>query len=149
MSTRSQVLITVAVVVAGAAYMIVTTVRSGEALEYYKHVHEVVGAPATWKSRRLQLHGNVIQGTIVKRKGALDFRFGLHRGGAWVDVLYSGILPDSLKDCAEIVVRGQLQDAHTFAAREISAKCPSKYDGKRQPGQCGAAFRQQVLDHRR
>lgn len=149
MSTRSKILVTVAVVVGGAAYMIVTTVRSGEALEYYKHVHEVVGDPAAWKARRLQLHGNVVQGSIVKKPGSLDFRFGLHRGGAWVDVHYAGIVPDSFKDCAEVVVRGQLRDAHTFAAEEISAKCPSKYDGKRQSGQCGEAFRQQVLDHRR
>ena len=121
---------------------------SGEALEYYKHVNEIMDAPSAWQGRRVQLHGNVVGGTIVKRGGTLDFRFALHRGGKWVEVTYKGIVPDAFKDCAELIVKGELLDAQTFKADMISAKCPSKYDGKRKPGVCGETHREQVLAYR-
>jgi cytochrome c-type biogenesis protein CcmE len=149
MSTGAKIGVTIAIVVGGIGYMIFTTVSSGEALEYYKHVQEVMKEPAAWQGKRLQLHGNVVQGTVVKKPGSLDFRFGLHRGGEWIDVAYSGLMPDSFKDCGEAVVKGKLSGNRTFTAESISAKCPSKYDGKRQTGVCGEQFRAAVLAHRR
>jgi cytochrome c-type biogenesis protein CcmE len=142
------VVLSVLVVGGGVGYMVYTTVASGEALEYYKHVDEIMEAPAQWRGRRVQLHGNVVAGTIVKRGGSLDFKFALHRQGKWVEVAYVGIVPDAFKDCAELVVKGQLTDDQTFKADTISAKCPSKYDGKRQPGVCGESHRETVLAHR-
>jgi cytochrome c-type biogenesis protein CcmE len=148
MSTGAKVGITLAVLMGGVGYMIYTTVSSGEALEYYKHVHEVTDDPMAWKQHKLQLHGNVVQDTIVKRQGKLEFRFALHRKGKWIDVTYSGIMPDAFKDCAEVVVKGRVADKKTFAAEAISAKCPSKYDGKRQAGICGKKHTARVLASR-
>lgn len=142
------VVLSVLVVGGGVGYMVYTTVASGEALEYYKHVDEIMEAPAQWRDRRVQLHGNVVAGTIVKRGGSLDFKFALHRQGKWVEVVYVGIVPDAFKDCAELVVKGQLIDDQTFKADAISAKCPSKYDGKRKPGVCGESHRDEVLAQR-
>lgn len=131
------VALSVLVVAGGVVYMVYATVSSGAALEYYKHVDEIMAEPASWQGRNVQLHGNVVANTIIKRGGSLDFKFALHRRGEWVEVTYKGIVPDAFKDCAELVVKGQLSDARTFHARSISAKCPSKYDGKRKPGVCG------------
>ena len=142
------VAISVLVVGGGVSYMVYTTVASGEALEYYKHVDEIMDAPTDWRGRRVQLHGNVVAGTIVKRGGSLDFRFALHREGKWVEVTYKGIVPDAFQDCAELIVKGELQEDQTFKADMISAKCPSKYDGKRRPGVCGETHRDKVLAHR-
>jgi cytochrome c-type biogenesis protein CcmE len=147
--TRAKIGITVAVVAAAVAYMVVTTVGSGDALEYYKHVDEVMVRPDAWRGRRLQLHGNVVRGTIMKKKGTLDFRFALHRNGHWVDVTYSGLVPDSFRDCEELVVKGRMAGPRTFAADAISTKCPSKYDGKRQAGVCGEHHRVEVQAYRR
>jgi cytochrome c-type biogenesis protein CcmE len=148
MSLAVKVGITFAIIAGGISYMVITTVSSGDALEYYKHVQEVMKDPGQWRGKRLQLHGNVIQGTLVKKSGSLDFRFALHRGGQWVDVTYSGLMPDSFKDCGEAVVKGKLSGDRTFRAESISAKCPSKYDGKRQPGVCGEKYRAAVLAFR-
>ena len=48
---------------------------------------------------------------------------------ASIDVRYAGTVPDTFKDRAEVVVKGTLGDGK-FEAREISAKCPSKYAGE-------------------
>ena len=149
MGTKTKIAMTVAIVVGGIAYMIFTTVRSGDALEYYKHVDEVMADPDAWKGKRLQLHGNVVGGSVVKKEDTLDFRFALHRAGRWVDVTYNGLLPDSFKECREAVVKGKMAGARTFRATTISAKCPSKYDGKRQAGVCGERHRTEVMAQRR
>lgn len=148
MSTNTKIALTVAVLASGVGYMIYTTVSSGDALEYFKHVEEVVAQPTQWRGQRVQLHGNIVAGSIFKRSGSMDYRFALHREGQWVDVTYSGLVPDNFRDCAELVVKGKLVDTHRFAADEISAKCPSKYDGKRQTG-CGAELKPQVLAARK
>jgi cytochrome c-type biogenesis protein CcmE len=133
--TTRKILVTVAILFGAVGYAIYTTVSSGDALEYFKHVDEVMKSPDEWRQKRIKLHGNVVQGTVLKREGALDFVFALHRGGRFVDVAYQGIVPDSFKDCAEVVVTGRLQGSR-FKGEELSAKCPSKYDGVRNKG-CG------------
>jgi cytochrome c-type biogenesis protein CcmE len=147
-STGIKVALSVAVVLGGVVYMIATTVGSGEALEYYKHVDEVMSDPGRWRGRRLQLHGNVVAGSILKRKGSLDFKFAIHKNGKWVDVSYSGLVPDAFKDCAELVVKGKLGPDHVFFADSISAKCPSKYEGKLRKMGCGGDLLSAVLGQR-
>jgi cytochrome c-type biogenesis protein CcmE len=143
MRGTTKILITVAVILGGVGYAVYTTVSSGEALEYFKHVDEVMQRPELWRDKRVKLHGNVVAGTILKGERSLDFLFALHRGGRFVDVSYHGIVPDSFKDCAEVVVTGKLE-GNIFRGEEISAKCPSKYDGVRQTG-CGEEHRAAVL----
>jgi cytochrome c-type biogenesis protein CcmE len=143
MTIRTKIALTVAVIGGAVGYMIYTTVGSGTALEYFKHVDEVVPEPSRFQGQRLQVHGNVVAGSVLKRPGSLDYRFALHRGGQWMDVTYSGIIPDNFKDCAELVVKGKLLGAHRFAADEISAKCPSKYDGQRS-NECGGELLKEV-----
>jgi len=147
MSIGSKIAITVGCIAGAVAYMIFTTVSSGTAFEYFQHVDQVVSQPAKWKEQRLQIHGNVVAGSILKATGKLQFKFALHRGGKWVDVAYSGIVPDLFRDCAELVATGRLLDGHTFTADELSTKCPSKYDGKRAAG-CGEELLEQVKQQR-
>jgi cytochrome c-type biogenesis protein CcmE len=148
MKTGVKVALSVAVVAAGVGYMIYSTISSGEALEYYKHVNEVTHAPERWQGHRLQLHGNVVAGSILRKKGTLDFKFAVHKGGEWVDVHYKGLIPDAFKNCAELIVKGKLKDNRTFKAETISAKCPSKYAGKMRREGCGDKHLAKVKLHR-
>ena len=129
--------------------MIFTTLSSGDALEYYKHVNEVAKEPEKWMDRRLQLHGNVVAGSILKKPGSLDFKFAIHQEGSWIDIQYNGLIPDAFKDCAELVVKGKLLDRHSFKAETISAKCPSKYEGKMRRVGCGDNHLAEVKNHRK
>jgi cytochrome c-type biogenesis protein CcmE len=56
--------------------------------------------------------------------------FVMTEGGATLPVRYTGIVPDTFKDEAEVVVEGVLNpDKASFQAHTLLAKCPSKYEG--------------------
>jgi cytochrome c-type biogenesis protein CcmE len=105
-----------------------------EGTEYYKHVDEVMRAPEVWYGKRLQLHGFVVDRSILRKRDSLDYRFQLANNGASVSATYSGIVPDTFKDGSEVVVKGTL-GPHGFAVEPngVMAKCPSKYEPKSGP----------------
>lgn len=144
MTAGAKIGLSVGVVGLAVGYLVVSTVSGGEALEYYKHVDEVMAAPADWTGRKVQLHGNVVQGSILKKRGTMDFRFAMHKHRRWLEVTYSGLVPDAFKDCAELVVHGKLGADRVFRATSISAKCPSKYEGKLRTEGCGETLLPEV-----
>jgi cytochrome c-type biogenesis protein CcmE len=100
-----------------------------EGTEYYKHVDEVMTNPEAWHGKRLQLHGFVVPGSIMRRPDSLDWRFKVHSKGHVVTASYSGIVPDTFKDEAEVVLKGALtQDGFHVEEDGVMAKCPSKYE---------------------
>lgn len=103
----------------------------GEATEYYKHVDEVMVQPAEWYGKPLQLHGFVVRDSIMVRKNTMDYRFKVEQNGKIVDATYQGIVPDTFKDDAEVVLKGTLSaDGFKVHPNGVMAKCPSKYDPK-------------------
>jgi cytochrome c-type biogenesis protein CcmE len=133
------------VVVGAVGYMIVSSLSDGSALEYFLDVDKAVADPGKWKGRQLRLRGNVVKGTIQKKKASLDYRFAIFSKGKWVEVTYSGLVPDTFKDCAEIVVKGKLKTATEFEAHTLTAKCPSKYDKKQRLSGCGETLKPKIL----
>ena len=107
-----------------------------EGTEYYKHVDEVMANPEAWHGKNLQLHGFVVANSIKRRPDSLDWRFEVHSKGHVVRASYSGIVPDTFKDDAEVVLKGKLtSDGFHVAPDGVMAKCPSKYEAK--PGAAG------------
>jgi len=103
----------------------------GEATEYYKHVDEVMTAPTDWYGKKLQLHGYVVADSIMKRRNSLDYRFKVQSNGQIVDATYTGVVPDTFKSDAEVVLKGTLSpEGFTVAPNGVMAKCPSKYEAK-------------------
>jgi cytochrome c-type biogenesis protein CcmE len=99
---------------------------------YYKHVDEVMASPDQWRGKSLQLHGFVVKGSWGQKKNTLEYQFKVENKGKVVLASYTGILPDTFKDEAEVVLKGRLiNDAH-FAVEPngVMAKCPSKYEEK-------------------
>jgi cytochrome c-type biogenesis protein CcmE len=103
------------------------TLREGA--EYYKYVDEVVADRATWEGRRLQVHGYVVPGSIMRRPESLDYKFKIQRNGSVLDATYSGVVPDTFQDESEVVLKGRLTP-HGFETERngVTAKCPSKYE---------------------
>lgn len=97
-----------------------------EGTEYYKHVDEVMSDPAAWQGKRLQLHGFVED--LRQRPDSLDYRFRVRNNGKVVTALYSGVVPDTFKNGAEVVLKGRLgHDGFMVEPNGVMAKCPSKY----------------------
>ena len=100
-----------------------------EGTEYYKHVDEVMSEPAAWYGKKLQLHGHVVDGSILRKRDSLDYRFQVHANGKVVTASYAGLVPDTFKDGAEVVVKGTLgPDGFVVEPNGVMAKCPSKYE---------------------
>ncbi len=108
-----------------------------EGTEYYKHVDEVMGSPNQWYGKKLQLHGHVVDGSILRKRDTLDYRFQIENNGQIVHARYTGVVPDTFKDGSEVVVKGTLgPDGFTVEPNGVMAKCPSKYEA--QSGPAGA-----------
>jgi cytochrome c-type biogenesis protein CcmE len=114
-----------------------STLRDGT--EYYKHVDEVMTSPQTWEGKRLQLHGFVVPGSILVRRDSLEYKFKVQNKGSVVDASYTGVVPDTFKDEAEVVLKGRLNaDGFHTEANGVMAKCPSKYDPNRKSASAGS-----------
>ena len=114
-----------AVLLIATTLVLYATVASGA--QYYKKVDEVMVSPDQWYGKNMQLHGFVVADSIEKRRESLDYRFKLRNGDHAVLASYSGIVPDTFKDGAEVVLTGRL-GPDGFHATDMTAKCPSKYE---------------------
>ncbi len=111
-----------------------------EGTEYYKHVDEVMANPTEWQGKRLQLHGFVVDGSIGRKADSLEYRFDVHQNGKVVRAYYTGIVPDTFKGDAEVVLKGRMSDDGAFHVDRdgVMAKCPSKYEPDSKLGTPGA-----------
>ncbi len=103
-------------------------------MEYYKYVDEVMAQPGTLHGKRLKVHGYVVDGSILKKRDSLDYKFKLQtrppRAPALIEAEYRGLVPDNFKPGAEVVAKGTLTpDNRLIVVKDgIDAKCPSKYE---------------------
>ena len=135
MTQRSIKIALTAVVLASAfGFMMWTTLRDGA--EYFKHVDEVVSQRASLEGKKVQMHGYVIPGSRFTKPNTLEWRFKVQNNpirsgepGQVMSVSYTGIVPDTFKDEAEVVLRGELTaDGFHTDPNGVIAKCPSKYE---------------------
>ena len=128
--------LTTCVLVLAFGGLLWSTLRDGT--EYYKHVEEVSVQPDAWYGKKLQLHGYVVPDSIMRKRDSLDYRFQVQSKGAVIQASYTGVVPDTFKDEAEVVLKGTLSaNGFTVEPNGVMAKCPSKYEAK--PGTAGAA----------
>ena len=120
-----------------------STLREGT--EYFKNIDEVVSAQGAWEGKQLQLHGYVVPGSILRKRDSLDYKFRVQNNpirngnqGHVVEASYTGIVPDTFKGEAEVVLRGKLTSTgfHT-EPNGVVAKCPSKYEAQAAAGSPG------------
>ena len=128
--------VTAAVLVLTFAGLLWSTLREGT--EYFKHVDEVMTDRSAWEGKPLQLHGYVVPGSILVKQSTLEYKFKVQNNparsgetGNVVEASYKGIVPDTFKDEAEVVLKGRLApDGFHTDPNGVVAKCPSKYEAK-------------------
>jgi cytochrome c-type biogenesis protein CcmE len=137
-----KIALTVAVVAGGITFLAYNSLGD---VEYYQHVHQVLGEPARWETKNLQVHGYVVPGSIHEEiVGQKSHRsFEIEYCGKSLPVRHAGSKPDTFKEQAEAVVKGKLVHADgklllqaVEGENGILAKCPSKYEGNREAPKC-------------
>ena len=138
MKTKALKIVATAVVLLGAlGGLMYTSLQEGT--EYYKHVDEVMVDPGAWHGKKLQLHGHVVDKSIMRRPDTLDYIFQIHSNGHVVNARYTGVVPDTFKDGSEVVIKGTLgADGFHVSPNGVMAKCPSKYEAKGPAGTAGS-----------
>ena len=107
--------------------------------EYYKHVDEVMTQPDQWYGKKLQLHGFAKQ--VARKPNSHEYRFQVESNGQIVTATYKGVVPDTFKNDAEVVLKGTLSPAgFSVAPNGVMAKCPSKYEPQAVSGSKPAAY---------
>ena len=122
------------ILIVGGALGYLVKSSLAENLEYYKQVDEVAANLSRWTGPRLKMGGHVVKGSIFHKPGTLEYVFDVTRNGKTIRVFYNGVVPDTFKDDAEVVVAGRMSPKGVFDANQVVAKCPSKYQAAEKQG---------------
>ena len=78
--------------------------------------------------RSYQLTGTVVNGSVHRVGGVLDFSVEDRAGGTAVPLAYTGTVPDPFREGREVIVTVEKQGAHYVGERNsLITKCPSKF----------------------
>ncbi|HKW16349.1 MAG TPA: cytochrome c maturation protein CcmE [Terriglobales bacterium] len=113
------------VILLALGYLAYTGVQ--ESKSYYVTIKELRGMGDGAYSKRLRVAGNVLPGSI-KRSGT-NVNFTLVENDQMLNVVYTSTEPppDTFKDNAQALAEGAFGRDGVFHAKEIQAKCASKY----------------------
>ncbi len=95
---------------------------------YYYEVDELLAQGNLIYGENVRVQGEVIAGSIEKDPGRPKMTFTITEAGESLLVVYEGVVPDTFKPGADVVVEGQLNPDGTFEAHTLMAKCASKYE---------------------
>ena len=119
------------IIVLSLGYLAWTGVQ--ESKSYYVTIKELNTMDGSRYSKRLRVAGNVVPGSIHRTGSKMDFQ--LKENDLVLPVSYTGTEPppDTFKDDAQALAMGSYGRDGVFHAKEIQAKCASKY-APAQPG---------------
>lgn len=119
----------------GGAFITLLATSMRENVQFYKHVDEVMPVAGDWYGKTVKLQGHVVPGSVNRStSSSMSYRFDVRHGDSVVTAYYTGLLPDSFSDEAEVVVTGQLTQAGFQVEPDgVMAKCPSKYEESTAP----------------
>jgi cytochrome c-type biogenesis protein CcmE len=109
------------VVAACVGYLVYSA--TGGSSEYYMTVSELRSQPAGGDVRV----AGVVQNDIQRSDGGLQVRFTEKDGTSSMPVEYHGTLPDIFQPGITVVAEGRLGADGVFHARNVLAKCPSRF----------------------
>src|SRR5881275_1312643 len=107
------------------AYLAYTGVQDSKS--YYVTIKELQGMGDGAYSKRLRVAGNVVPGSIKRSGTRVDFL--LKEQDLTLQVAYTGTEapPDTFKDDAQALADGSFGRDGVFHAKQLQAKCASKY----------------------
>jgi len=120
----------VVIILLALGYLAYTGVQ--ESKSYYVTIKELHGMGDGAYSKRLRVAGNVQPGSI--RRSGTNVNFVLVENEQTLNVVYNGTEPppDTFKDDALALAEGSFGHDGVFYAKQIQAKCASKYAPQQQ-----------------
>lgn len=118
------------VILLALGYLAYTGVQ--ESKSYYVTIKELRGMGDGAYSKRLRVAGNVQPGSI--HRSGTNVNFVLVENQQTLAVIYNGTEPppDTFKDDAQALAEGSFGHDGVFHAKQIQAKCASKYAPQQQ-----------------
>jgi len=150
---NTKLIIGIVIIIAAVVYLIASSTLSQS--QYFLTVEELQSNQAEYVGKNVRMSGAVLGDTIEYDPQTLELTFqvaqipGDHRvieqmGGMSVvlaqaahdpslpkmTIHYVGPRPDLLKDEAQAIITGSLDENGIFQASELLLKCPSKYQSE-------------------
>ncbi len=122
MERRTRILITVVIVLILLGYLVYSTV--GGSFLYYRTVSEVK-MDESLHGKPVRVIGKVVKDSFEEKESG--YRFKISDGKEEILVLYKGILPSTFKEDAEVIAEGIYERGVGIRAKNLLARCPSKY----------------------
>lgn len=116
-------------IVGAVSYLMFSGIN--DTMVYYYTLSELTEKKSDLTDVGVRIHGHVSSGTIRidRERSQVDFLVMEKKTTHTLPVTYQGIIPDTFKDGAEVVVEGTYHAGrHHFQATVLMAKCPSKYE---------------------
>ena len=126
---RTKFLIAGGLIVAAITLLMWSGVNSS--MVYYYSVAELHSQSDRLYDKGIRVSGQVAVNSIrlESSRSEVEFRILERATGQTLPVEYVGIIPDTFKDRAEVVVEGKYDSTDgIFHATTLLAKCPSKYE---------------------
>ena len=97
------------------------------ATTYYFTASEVKAKGSTLYGETIRMSGRALEGTVEADSKNLTMKFIVTDDVAQVPVAFKGIVPDTFKPGADVVLEGKYSEEGVFQATSLLTKCPSKY----------------------
>ena len=120
MSTRTLQTVALSAVLAAAVIGVVQ--MRGESEPTYLSVEQIVRDPARWQGESVSVLG-IVQPGSRQRDADGDLRFNVVSQGETLSVRFTGVVPSTFVDAAEVMVTGDVSDRE-LSARTVSVKVP-------------------------
>jgi len=127
MQRNMRVFVAFTLVIVAMLYLISSGFNE-ETMVYYSTVKELKMKGQDAYGQGFRVSGKVVPGSIEKASGKIEVRFIIEEEGERLSVVYNGILPDTFKEGAEVLIEGKYQSDDVFHATNVFTKCASKYE---------------------
>jgi cytochrome c-type biogenesis protein CcmE len=129
MKPRTKFILGGCLVLGVAGYLMASSIQ--ETGVYYLTPTELatkVRADSSFTSAGVKVGARVVPGSIQRDPGGKQYAFKVTDGSQIMPVVYKGIAPDTFTDSVDVVVSGRMGADGTFQAKELLAKCASRYE---------------------
>lgn len=117
-------------IIGAVLYLVIA--NTGASAQYYMSIREL-RACASCATRTIRVAGNVQNGSIVRNDKTQIVRFTIVDSTQTMAVVYGGVVPDIFRSGVQVVVEGKLDSQGVFQAKNLLAKCPSKFQSATPP----------------